>query len=64
MWMAVQASGHCQVEQEGNNGIPSGSVSGMPLPGSDAELEEDKTDTGCSRALWFSVSDFPLRQLR
>lgn len=40
-----------------------GVLLGLPPPGSAAELEEDKTETECPGAWWFSVSDFPLRRL-
>lgn len=38
-----------------------GVLLGLPTPASGAELEEDKTETGCPGAWWFSVSDFPLK---
>ncbi|KAJ7414580.1 Protein lin-9 like protein [Willisornis vidua] len=60
---AVQVRRRCQMEQEGNEGISSVVFLALLPPGSDAELEENKTETDCPGVWWVSVSDFPLRRL-
>lgn len=47
----------------GKGGDPIWGVSRTAPPGSDSELAGNKTETDCPGAWWFSVSDFPLRQL-
>lgn len=59
--IAVQVKGHCQMKQQGNEGIPFEVLLGTVPPGSDSEPAENKTETDCPRAWWFFSVRLPIK---
>lgn len=59
--IAVQVKGHCQMKQQGNEGIPFEVLLGTAPPGSDSEPAENKTETNCPRAWWFFSVRLPIK---